>query len=168
MRIVSNSESQLVRKVRKIAENVPDPEIPALTLGDLGIVREVEVDEQGVAQVKITPTYTGCPAVSTIENDVVKALERAAIDCKIERVISPPWSTDWITASGQKKLKDFGIAPPDHTVCSNTNLFENKTPDCPKCNAADTVLVSQFGSTPCKAHYKCENCLEPFDYFKCL
>ncbi len=151
-----------------IACGVPDPEIPAVNLGELGIVRDVEIDAQGVAVVKLTPTYSGCPAVQVIEETVSLALEKEGIPHRIERVISPPWTTDWISEIGRKKLKDYGIAPPQKSGNEKPRLFAVETPHCPKCDSNQTKLISQFGSTPCKAHYQCENCMEPFDYFKCI
>ncbi len=151
-----------------IACEVPDPEIPAINLGELGIVRDVEIDAQGIAVIKLTPTYSGCPAVQVIEAAVSLALEKEGIPHRIERVISPPWTTDWISEIGRKKLKDYGIAPPKKSGNEKPRLFTVETPQCPKCESCKTKLISQFGSTPCKAHYQCENCMEPFDYFKCI
>ena len=156
-----------------IACEVPDPEIPAVNLGELGIVRDVEIDANGIAIVKLTPTYSGCPAVQVIEDSVSLALEKEGIPHRVERVISPPWTTDWISEIGSQKLKDYGIAPPkksgpEKSCNDKPRLFAVETPQCPKCDSDNTKLISQFGSTPCKAHYQCENCMEPFDYFKCI
>lgn len=163
-----SNPSNLEQTARIIAENIPDPEIPVITLGDLGIVRDVFVDKDGVARVQLTPTYSGCPAIQVIEDDVCAALEEAGITCQIERVISPPWTTDWISEEGKEKLRAYGIAPPTKCAKSNSALFQHDTPDCPRCGSDNTDLISQFGSTPCKSHYQCNNCSEPFDYFKCL
>jgi len=152
----------------QIAEKVPDPEIPVLTLGDLGIVRGVETENDGTLVVKLSPTYSGCPAVQVIEDNVSAALEKMGFTCRIERVISPPWTTDWISKEGRQKLVDYGIAPPRVSSGKKPALFERDNPDCPKCSSGNTRLISQFGSTPCKAHYQCLDCHEPFDYFKCI
>ena len=137
---------------------VEDPEIPVLTITDLGIVRGVDCDD-GVT-VSLTPTYSGCPATEAIEASVVAALEdRGVEDVRIKRVLSPPWTTDWITAEGREKLRLYGIAPPER---------RDRPIACPRCAAENTELVSEFGSTACKAAYRCLDCLEPFEYFKCL
>jgi ring-1,2-phenylacetyl-CoA epoxidase subunit PaaD len=137
---------------------VPDPEIPVLSILDLGIVRDVSVD--GGVTVSLTPTYSGCPATEVIESSVLAALEEQGVESiEIKRVLSPPWTTDWITAEGRKKLHDYGIAPP---VPANHSIA------CPQCESLHTERVSEFGSTPCKASWRCLDCLEPFDYFKCL
>lgn len=137
---------------------VPDPEIPVLSILDLGIVRDVSVD--GGVTVSLTPTYSGCPATEVIESSVLAALEEQGVESiEIKRVLSPPWTTDWITAEGRKKLHDYGIAPP---VPANHSIA------CPQCGSLHTERVSEFGSTPCKASWRCLDCLEPFDYFKCL
>lgn len=137
---------------------VPDPEIPVLSILDLGIVRDVSVD--GGVTVSLTPTYSGCPATEVIESSVLAALEEKGVESiEIKRVLSPPWTTDWITAEGRKKLHDYGIAPP---VPANHSIA------CPQCESMHTERVSEFGSTPCKASWRCLDCLEPFDYFKCL
>ena len=152
----------------QIARQVPDPEIPVLTLGDLGIVRGIETKQDGTLLVKLSPTYSGCPAVQMIEDNVSAALKKEGFNCKIERTLSPPWTTDWISEEGREKLIAYGIAPPRVSSGKKPALFERDNPDCPKCKSGNTSLVSQFGSTPCKAHYQCANCHEPFDYFKCL
>jgi len=137
---------------------VADPEIPVLTIMDLGIVRDVDCND-GVT-VSLTPTYSGCPATEAIEASVVAALEdRGVPDVRIKRVLSPPWTTDWISNAGRDKLRIYGIAPPER---------RNRPIACPRCNSTTTERVSEFGSTACKASYKCLECLEPFEYFKCL
>ncbi len=137
--------------------NVPDPEIPVLSILDLGIVRGVDVDE-GVT-VTLTPTYSGCPATEAIEASVMEALKGHGIgEIAIHRVLSPAWTTDWITEEGRKKLLDYGIAPPSPSL----------EIACPQCQSLNTELVSEFGSTACKASRRCCDCLEPFEYFKCL
>ena len=138
-----------------VLEKVPDPEIPVLTITDLGIVREFALNPP---RVRISPTYTGCPATVAIEMLIREALDNAGFDdVLIERVLFPPWTTDWITERGREKLKAYGIAPPDTSA----------TAECPLCGSADTEEVSRFGSTPCKAQWRCKSCLEPFERFKC-
>ena len=142
-----------VRDIWAVLKDVPDPEIPAVSVLDLGIVRAV--DEQKVV---ITPTYSGCPATDFIERSIREALDAAGYrDVAIETALSPPWSTDWISEEGREKLKAYGIAPPDLA----------KSATCPRCGSTDTEEVSRFGSTPCKAQWRCKSCLEPFDRFKC-
>ncbi len=137
---------------------VADPEIPVLSITDLGIVRDVDCSD-GVT-VSLTPTYSGCPATEAIESSVVAALqERGVEDVTIRRVLSPPWTTDWISPEGREKLRVYGIAPPER---------RDRPVACPRCGAAQTEQVSEYGSTACKAAYKCLECLEPFEYFKCL
>lgn len=139
---------------------VPDPEIPVLSILDLGIVRNVTVDdEEDKVTVTLTPTYSGCPATEVIETSVVLALRERGVDkIDIERVLAPPWTTDWITDDGREKLRNYGIAPP-----SRQNDIA-----CPQCESTKTECISEFGSTACKASWRCLDCLEPFEYFKCL
>ena len=145
-------------QILKWLSEVPDPEIPVLTITDLGIVRDVDCSD-GVT-VSLTPTYSGCPATEVIEASVVAALEdRGVSSVRIKRVLSPPWTTDWISEEGQKKLRAYGIAPPER---------QDRPIACPRCESDNTELVSEFGSTACKASYRCIDCLEPFEYFKCL
>ncbi len=137
---------------------IADPEIPVLSITDLGIVRDVDCSD-GVT-VSVAPTYSGCPATEVIEASVVAALlERGVDTVRVERVLSPPWTTDWITPEGREKLRLYGIAPPER---------RDRAIACPRCAAENTELVSEFGSTACKASYRCLDCLEPFEYFKCL
>jgi ring-1,2-phenylacetyl-CoA epoxidase subunit PaaD len=150
------------------AAAVPDPEIPCVTVADLGILRDVELID-GVAVAKVSPTYSGCPAVLAIELAVEAALLEAGFEARIERVFSPPWSTDWITKEGRDKLRAYGIAPPEtNSGNSKMALFGETVVTCPRCESTQTTKISEFGSTPCKAHYQCDACAEPFDYFKCL
>lgn len=137
---------------------VPDPEIPVLTITDLGIVRDVDCSD-GVT-VSLTPTYTGCPATEAIEASVAATLADHGVgDVRIKRVLSPPWTTDWISEAGRQKLRVYGIAPPER---------RDRAIACPRCDSSNTEVVSEFGSTACKASYRCVDCLEPFEYFKCL
>lgn len=151
-----------------VAAKVEDPEIPVLTIEDLGILRSVKIDENGVAVASLTPTYTGCPAVLAIEMSVEAALLEAGFSARIERVISPAWTTDWISEEGKEKLRAYGIAPPEKTTGSKAALFAETEVKCPRCRSVQTKRISEFGSTACKALYKCEDCHEPFDYFKCI
>lgn len=155
--------------------DVPDPEIPVVSLTDLGIIRCV-AHEGDTLVVTLTPTYSGCPATSIIALDVETALrERGVEKLRVERRLSPAWTTDWITAEAREKLRDYGIAPPiDGTAADGQRKAlqmlsgSNMVVACPRCGSHDTEKISQFGSTPCKAHYRCKACLEPFDYFKCI
>ena len=151
----------------EVAAAVPDPELPCVTVAELGILREV-VMEGNVAVARVSPTYSGCPAVQFIEEAIAEALRDAGFQPRIERVISPPWTTDWISDEGREKLRAFGIAPPQKASNSKRALFGETVVTCPRCGAMDTEKLSEFGSTPCKAHYRCKTCLEPFDYFKCI
>lgn len=147
--------------------DVPDPEIPVLTIMDLGIVRDVRVDDEVV--VALTPTYVGCPATEVIEQSVLDALHGHGLDnVSIDRVLSPPWTTDWISEEGRSKLHDYGIAPPQRGASKRALLHEEREIACPRCASVETSLVSEFGSTACKSSYKCRTCLEPFEYFKCI
>lgn len=148
------------------AAAVPDPEVPCVTVADLGILRWVRV-ENGVAVAGVTPTYSGCPATLAIELAIETALRDAGFDARTERLLSPPWTTDWITADGREKLRAYGIAPPEESGGKAT-LFAAVEVTCPHCASRDTERLSEFGSTACKAQYRCRSCLEPFDYFKCI
>jgi ring-1,2-phenylacetyl-CoA epoxidase subunit PaaD len=137
---------------------VPDPEIPVISVVDLGIVRDVAWDDDDTLVVTVTPTYSGCPATAVINMDIEAALRERGIEkIRMQRRLSPPWTTDWLTEEGREKLRVYGIAPPSQGPVV-----------CPRCGSGATERVSQFGSTPCKASYRCKDCLEPFDYFKCL
>ena len=151
----------------KAAAAVLDPEVPAVTVADLGILRSVEVRD-GVATAKVTPTYSGCPAVLAIELAVEAALLDAGFKAKVERVIAPAWTTDWITEEGREKLRAYGIAPPARASNSVRALFGETVVACPRCASEETERLSEFGSTACKALYRCQSCHEPFDYFKCI
>lgn len=157
--------------VREILEEVTDPEIPVLTIGDLGILRGVTVDEQtGHVEVVITPTYSGCPAMDVIRRDVAETLARHGYgDVAVRTVLSPAWTTDWMSAAGRRKLEEFGIAPPGARPVSGPVLVQIGPPPaarCPHCGSMDTRETSRFGSTACKALYACNACREPFDHFK--
>jgi ring-1,2-phenylacetyl-CoA epoxidase subunit PaaD len=158
--------------VWELLESVPDPEIPVLSVVDLGVVRHVRWVEDGSGRrlhVGITPTYSGCPATEMIRHSIRAALDRRGYsDAVIEDVLSPPWTSDWLTTEGRRKLRAFGIAPPEASVPNPRHLLRAPVVTCPRCSSQATERVSEFGSTPCKAHYRCTSCLEPFDYFKCL
>ena len=148
-----------------VLETVTDPEIPVLTITDLGILRDVRVRGDTV-EVTITPTYSGCPAMNMITLDIETALARAGIKSSIHTILSPAWTTDWLTDAGRRKLAAYGIAPPEHTG-SRRALFGEEHPACPLCGSKDTELISEFGSTACKTLHRCRACREPFDAFKC-
>ncbi len=152
-----------------VLESVEDPEIPVLSIVDLGIVRRVEARAGAPVRVALTPTYSGCPAT-----EVIRALVRAALaahgfaDAVLEEQLNPPWSSDWLSTRGRAKLAAFGIAPPAAPVSSLRALHAPRPVACPRCGSLATECLSEFGSTPCKAHHRCTSCAEPFDYFKCL
>lgn len=156
--------------VRALLEDVRDPEIPILTIADLGVLRDVSVGDDGSVTVVITPTYSGCPAMQTIADDIRAALARArCTQVRIETRLAPAWTTDWLSAAARAKLLEVGIAPPLEPTSDKRVLGGHpQGVACPRCRSHDTELVSEFGSTACKALYRCRSCLEPFDYFKCL
>jgi ring-1,2-phenylacetyl-CoA epoxidase subunit PaaD len=156
---------------------VPDPEIPVISLTDLGIIRDVSWQDDTLV-VTVTPTYSGCPATSVINLDIEAALRAQGVEkLRLERQLSPPWTTDWISVEGREKLRAYGIAPPIDGTAADGRLqgrisrlagTSNLVIACPRCGSTHTERISQFGSTPCKASYRCTDCLEPFDYFKCI
>lgn len=155
-------------QIREILSTVTDPEIPVLTIEDLGVIRDIQVDGAKV-QVTITPTYSGCPAMDVIGDDIKSALKSAGYEASVKLVLSPAWTTDWISESGRKKMEAYGIAAPlEATADKNALLHGAKIVKCTHCGSIHTRLVSQFGSTACKALFQCDDCHEPFDYFKCL
>lgn len=157
-----------VARARAVAAAVPDPEIPAITLADLGVLRDVRRTDDGGIVVEITPTYTGCPATAAIRLAVEAALAEAGLtEARVATVLAPAWSTDDITDEGRRKLKAYGIAPPGRRG-PRPALFGDETVACPRCESTDTVRISEFGSTACKALRRCRACGEPFDHFKCL
>lgn len=161
-------DDELLARARAAAASVPDPEIPAVTLADLGILRSVERHDDTI-EVTLTPTYTGCPATLPIRLDVETALLAAGIpDVRVKVVLSPPWSTDDITDEGRRKLREYGIAPPPSRNTEDGSLFGAPEVACPRCGSLATHRISEFGSTPCKALWRCDACREPFDVFKCL
>lgn len=158
-----------ISTVWALLETVCDPEIPALTVTDLGIIRDVRVLDDGVVEVVITPTYSGCPAMGIIEVNIRAALQTGGFDrVKVTTVISPAWTTDWLSEAGREKLTAFGIAPPaEASLDKQALLGERRMITCPFCQSTHTEMLSQFGSTSCKALFRCLDCWEPFDYFKC-
>jgi len=151
-----------------ILDQVSDPEIPVLTILDMGVVRYAKLVDD-VVQIKITPTYSGCPAMDVIADDIKAAFEEAGYKVNIDLILSPAWTTDWISEEGRDALQEYGIAPPLEADADKEALLGNKKiVKCTNCGSQNTKLVSQFGSTACKALFQCEDCQEPFDYFKCL
>lgn len=149
---------------------VTDPEIPVLNVVEMGIVREVRKNSSGTWEIVITPTYSGCPAMKTIEEDIGEILkEKNIFPFQVITEISPPWTTDWLTDEAREKLREYGIAPPQKGS-ADKGLIMGKIRNvaCPRCGSEKTAMISQFGSTACKSLYRCEECLEPFDYFKCI
>ena len=167
--------SPLLARARAAAAAVPDPEIPVITLEDLGVLRDVRAEDDRIV-VTLTPTYTGCPATELIRDDVRDALAAAGIaDADVRITLTPPWTTDWISEEGRRKLREYGIAPPAAARDSNGTAAAvirfvpgaaHPPPGCPRCGSSDTERISEHGSTPCKALYRCLACREPFDYFQ--
>jgi ring-1,2-phenylacetyl-CoA epoxidase subunit PaaD len=152
------------KKIRQILEQVTDPEIPVLTITDLGILRDIKINGDEI-EVIITPTYTACPAMDMIAMNIKLALiENGYSNIKITSVLSPAWTTDWMSEEGKRKLKEYGIAPP---ITRSDRDGQTGAIECPQCHSHNTKLISQFGSTACKALYQCNDCKEPFDHFKC-
>jgi len=152
-----------------ILEKVSDPEIPVLSIMDMGVVRSAFVKNR-IVDVEITPTYSGCPAMDVIGDDIKKALIDSGYDSvNVKLILAPAWTTDWITDKGRKALEDYGIAAPLNAEADKEALLNGKKlVKCTQCGSLNTKMISQFGSTACKAQFQCEDCLEPFDYFKCL
>lgn len=160
--------SNIEPKIVDALSNVFDPEIPVLSLLDMGVIKEVNVKDNWV-HLKLTPTYTGCPAMDTMAADIVAALDSIGYETQIEFVLAPAWTTDWITERGRKALVDYGIASPLSEALDKSALVNGeRIVPCPQCESTNTKVLSEFGSTACKALFKCDDCLETFDYFKCL
>ena len=158
-----------IQKIWQLLEEVADPEVPVLSVIDLGIIREVKINENEV-EIIITPTYSGCPAMDMISMNIKLALiEHGYTNVKITSVLSPAWTTDWMSEAGKLKLKEYGIAPPNpnQQVCDDKLFAPHEAVQCPHCDSWHTRRISEFGSTACKALYQCNDCKEPFDYFKC-
>lgn len=153
-------------QIREWLENVSDPEIPVLSVNDLGIIRDVLIHENEVV-IHITPTYSGCPAMDMLSSMIkMELLSRGVENIRVLTVLSPPWTTDWMTENGKRKLREYGITPPQYRAKDDPGEEKSIIP-CPLCSSSNTELISLFGSTSCKALYRCKDCLEPFDYFKC-
>lgn len=162
------TEQHIDQKLLPILEQVSDPEIPVLSIMEMGVVRTAVI-ENDIVKVQITPTYSGCPAMDVIGEDIQKALSDQGYDSEIELILAPAWTTDWITPKGRKALEDYGIAAPLDVEADKSVLLDGKRlVKCTNCKSKNTRLISQFGSTACKAQFQCDDCLEPFDYFKCL
>jgi len=156
------------KSIEELLREVTDPEIPVLSIMDMGVVRDFELNGKALL-VKITPTYSGCPAMDTIATDIKLKMDEAGFDTTVKLVLSPAWTTDWITENGRKELEKYGIAAPlDETSDKHALIDGKRIVKCTNCGSTNTKMVSQFGSTACKALFQCEDCLEPFDYFKCL
>jgi ring-1,2-phenylacetyl-CoA epoxidase subunit PaaD len=162
--MVATDSDMDTTEIFELLGKVVDPEIPVLTLQDLGVLRSISVTGD-VVTVNITPTYAGCPAMETMQADILTTLSDAGYQrVKVRQVLSPAWTTDWMSKNGREKLRAYGIVPPVNTACGKkTAVIE-----CPQCGCADVKRISEFGSTACKALYQCQDCREPFDYFKCL
>ena len=155
-------------EVRQWLQAVADPEIPVLTIEDLGILRDVRVEGADEVTVTITPTYSGCPAMDVIGMNIrMVLLGRGFKKVNIQQQLSPAWTTDWISEEGKRKMLEFGIAPPKRKAADALGLFEQDEVDCPKCQSSHTELISKFGATSCKSMYRCLDCKEPFEHFKC-
>jgi ring-1,2-phenylacetyl-CoA epoxidase subunit PaaD len=163
------AKSAAEQAVWDLLSEVPDPEIPVLTVVDLGVIRYVRTDGKDAVTVGVSPTYTGCPATEVIQGSIRARLAGAGYaNVRIDSVLSPPWTSDWLSPEGRRKLSEYGIAPPAHAVASPRHLLREPTVACPRCNSSRTERLSEFASTPCKALYRCTACLEPFEYFKCI
>jgi ring-1,2-phenylacetyl-CoA epoxidase subunit PaaD len=167
--VPASPPADVLARLHALLAQVPDPEIPVLSVLDLGVIRHLLLQPDGSIEVGVAPTYSGCPATRVIKADIVRALSQAGFRVTAVDVLAPPWSSDWISAEGRSKLAACGIAPPAEAVGSTRRLWQ---PDpavaCPRCGSMQTAKQSEFGSTPCKALYRCTACLEPFDYFKCI
>jgi ring-1,2-phenylacetyl-CoA epoxidase subunit PaaD len=165
--MLATDAEALRQRAWEVAAAVCDPEIPVLTIADLGVLRDVRI-EDGCVEAVITPTYSGCPAMQMIAVEIELALERAGFTApKVTTVLSPAWTTDWMSEVGKNKLRAFGTAPPAGRA-GRRALFGEEHIACPRCGSMQTTRISEFGSTACKALYRCATCAEPFDYFKCL
>jgi ring-1,2-phenylacetyl-CoA epoxidase subunit PaaD len=166
MVIAALRNEELVQRAWEVVAGVVDPEIPVLTIADLGVLRDVAIND-GCVEVAITSTYSGCPAMNMIKLEIELALERSGFrNSKVCTVLSPAWTTEWMSEEGRRKLREYGIAPPQ-PASTRRALFGVEQVACPQCGSSDTELLSEFGSTPCKALWRCRSCREPFDYFKC-
>lgn len=174
MSVVSFDSKREEADLWALLDEVPDPEVPALSVRDLGVVRKISVEADGRVEMDVTPTYSGCPAVAAINMAIRDRFLRAGWErVDIKTVLSPAWTTDWISEEGKRKLRAYGIAPPVGTAAgegAGRGILFGADPivPCPRCGSEATAKVSEFGSTACKAHYRCTDCAEPFEYFKCI
>ena len=165
---MTTTQLHIDQQLFEILETLFDPEIPVLSIMEMGVVRSAKI-VNGIVEVEITPTYSGCPAMDVISDDIKSAFKQKGYETKVDLILSPAWTTDWITPKGRAALEKYGIASPLSAEADKEALLGNKkVVKCPQCGSLNTKLVSQFGSTACKALFQCEDCLEPFDYFKCL
>ena len=163
------SQPTIDSQLLEILATVSDPEIPVLTVLDLGVVRSAVLEENNLGRIVLTPTYSGCPAMDTMAADIATALHEAGYASDFKLVLAPAWSTDWISEEGRQKLEAYGVAAPlSETLDKRALIDGERIVKCTNCQSKNTKLISQFGSTACKALFQCEDCLEPFDYFKCL
>jgi ring-1,2-phenylacetyl-CoA epoxidase subunit PaaD len=162
--------SRRVALAWQVLEAVEDPEIPALSIVDLGLIRSITPRSDGTLEVGLSPTYVGCPATEVIRQSVESALRDGGVGAfEVCEVLQPAWTSDWISPEGRRKLLDYGIVPPERSASSMRELLRGPRPvACPRCTSTDTECISEFGSTPCKALHRCRTCLEPFEYFKCI
>ena len=170
---MQDTKNDIESRIWKLLEEVKDPEVPVLSVLDLGIVRQVDVKDTApndpAVTITITPTYSGCPAMDVIAMDIrLKLIEKGFRNIQVKHQLSPAWTTDWMSEKGREKLRAFGIAPPNpkQQFCTS-DMFREEAVECPRCHSHHTELISQFGSTACKAMYRCLDCKEAFDYFKC-
>jgi len=163
------NKTHSIQHIEQLLEQVSDPEIPVLTIMDMGVVRSIKIIDE-VVHINLTPTYSGCPAMQTISNEIKACLQaNGYTKVEVNEVLTPAWTTDWLTEKGRQKLQEYGIAPPEEKSVDKSLLRgEPKQVTCPHCKSKNTEMISQFGSTACKSLYKCNDCLEPFDYFKCI
>ncbi len=161
---------QTKENIYSLLSEIPDPEIPVISIVELGVIRDVRFSDDKNIEITLTPTYSGCPAMKQMEDDVKKKLtDNGFENVKINTVYNPAWTTDWLSEEAKLKLQEYGIAPPEESTNDKSFLTgKTKNITCPRCKSTNTHLVSQFGSTACKALYKCDDCLEAFDYFKCI
>lgn len=166
---MTTEEQYIDQELFQLLKGVSDPEIPVLSIVDMGVVRKAELLDHNKVKVEITPTYSGCPAMDVIGDDVKKVLRDAGYDPEVKLILSPAWTTDWMTDEAKDALEKYGIAPPlEASADKQALLGQKKVVRCPQCKSTNTVLISQFASTACKAMFRCEDCQEAFDYFKCL
>jgi ring-1,2-phenylacetyl-CoA epoxidase subunit PaaD len=166
--LASLDRERLRADALRIAGEIPDPEIPVLSITDLGVLRDARVTDDGRVEIDITPTYSGCPAMNMIALNVETALAAQGIDARVKLVLSPAWTTDWMTQQGRDRLREYGIAPPAPKASRRALFGMDDEIACPRCGSTETQKLSEFGSTACKSLWRCTACREPFDHFKCL